>query len=100
MLACKSDGFSGPFCKSGLAKFLLAHGASVNAVDVNGNTALMYLAGVTNDDPVNSADVAIARNFLSRGANPTLKNRSGQTALDIARKNKLKRLVRLLGGKP
>lgn len=100
MLACKSDGVSGPFCKRGLAKLLLAHGANVNAIDDKGNTALMYLAGVTNDDPVNSADVAIARDLLDHGANPAVTNRSGQTALDIARMNNLKRLATLLGGKP
>ncbi len=96
MSACNSEGFAGPFCKRHLAHLLISHGARVNDVNNEGESALMCLAGVTNDDPINSADVAIAEDLLKHGANPALKNKSGLTALDIARKNKLKRLVKVL----
>jgi ankyrin repeat protein len=60
----------------------------------------MYLACITSTVAINSADVPIAEALLAHGANPGLKNRAGETALDIARKNKLKRLVRALARKP
>jgi len=94
--AANSEGMLGPFCKTSLAHILLAHGARPNMVDKWGNTALIRLAGITNIDSDNSSDVAFARDLVHHGATVTLRNNHGNTALDIARKNQLKRLVRFL----
>jgi ankyrin repeat protein len=94
--AANSEGWLGPFCKTSLAHLLLAHGAQPNRVDKWGNTALIRLAGITNIDSDNSSDVAFARDLVHHGAIASLKNKDGHTALDIARMNHLKRLVRFL----
>jgi ankyrin repeat protein len=60
-----------------LCKVLLDHGANVNAVTVNGETALMLAASNA------KSDVVIY--LLSKGADPKLRDKSGKTALDYAK---------------
>jgi ankyrin repeat protein len=55
---------------------LIAHGADINAVNNGGNTPLMYVVGHCNP--------YIVENFLKYGADPSARNKAGQSALDIA----------------
>jgi hypothetical protein len=56
---------------------LLDKGASVNATNRDGNTPLHIAAFLCNEE--------IVRLLLQRGANPSLKNKRGETAVDVVR---------------
>ena len=96
MMAANSHGYMGPFCKVRLGHLLIDQGAWTNDVDNNGDTALIWLAGVTNNDPINASDVEFAKDLVKHGADISIKNHASKTALDIARTNYLKRLIRFL----
>ncbi len=73
-----------------LAKILLNHGANPNlAIKTSGNTALHLLASY----PTPSLEVA--KLALSKGGNPLLKNKQGETAIDVGIKNSNASLVQL-----
>ncbi|HEY0726823.1 MAG TPA: ankyrin repeat domain-containing protein [Pyrinomonadaceae bacterium] len=103
---------------------LLAHGADVNALDEDGDTALhgagqtgnveivrMLLDKGANPNVQNKVggtplmwaavygNVDAARLLLSRGADPTLKDNDGITAAEWAVRNKREGVVQLLKGK-
>ena len=63
-----------------LVKLLLAKGADVNAVDDQGNTALMLAA--------NAGEFQIVASLIDAGANVNAKNKEGLTALGLARESK------------
>ena len=67
---------------------LLAQGASVNARDASGNTALMIALG--------ERQVTAARKLLERGADANLVNRDGVNALQIAIRMDLPEIVKIL----
>jgi ankyrin repeat protein len=67
---------------------LLRGGAHVDAVEPDGETALMYATWTGNLDAV--------RILLRHGANPRLKDNSGKTALDHAVKSQQASAIRLL----
>ena len=69
---------------------LIDSGADVNLADRNGNTALMFAAlqGLTN-----SASI-----LLQAHAQTAIRNKDGQTALDIAKKARREGVVKLLSG--
>lgn len=72
-----------------LIKMLIDHGFPVNAQDhVNQETALMLAASENRLDTV--------KVLLEAGADPFLKNSSGQTALSVAQKQGYKKVVRVL----
>lgn len=60
-----------------LCRVLLNHGADVNAVTVNGETALMLAAKNAKSD--------VVAYLLKNGANAKLKDKSGNTALEYAK---------------
>jgi ankyrin repeat protein len=62
-------------------KVLLDHGADVNAVTVNGETALMLAASNAKSDVVTY--------LLSKGADPKLRDKSGKSALYYAKSAKI-----------
>jgi len=64
-----------------LCRVLLDHGANVNAVTVNGETALMLAASNAKSDLVSY--------LLQRGADPKLMDKSGKVALDYAKSSKI-----------
>jgi ankyrin repeat protein len=57
-------------------ELLVSHGADVNALDGRGNTLLMFYAKQGSGAPV--------RWLVERGADPSVKNRAGKTAADLA----------------
>jgi ankyrin repeat protein/outer membrane protein assembly factor BamB len=77
-----------------VVKLLLDGGANVNETDVNKETALIKAAW--------QGHVAVADTLLKAGADPGLKNKSGNTALDVAKltftppKENKERMVALL----
>jgi len=75
--------------------FLVSKGADVNIQSGLGNTALMYVSGYLPDtSPMNEKWVElpehlqIAKILVEAGADISIKNKSGDTAIDLARKNK------------
>lgn len=60
-----------------LCRVLLNHGADINAVTVNGETALMFAAKNAKSD--------VVAYLLKNGANAKLKDKSGNTALEYAK---------------
>ncbi len=72
-------------------KALLDAGAKVNALDVRKMNALML--AIASDH----ADARSVRLLLDRGADPALKDRDGQSALDWARKFNAPAILRELG---
>ena len=72
-------------------KALLDAGAKVNALDVRKMNALMLAIASDHADPRS------VRLLLDRGADPALKDRDGQSALDWARKFNAPAIVRELG---
>lgn len=76
------------------AKFWFAFGASADAQDNNGMTALMRRAQLDGEEGI------VQMNFLlEQDANPNLKNKEGKTARDLARHNSSKvELLRKFGG--
>ncbi len=71
-----------------LAQFLLNSGADINAQDVSGYTSLMRR--------VYEKGGSVLEFLLARGADPKIKNKQGETALDIARRYNLPNIVALL----
>jgi ankyrin repeat protein len=72
-----------------MVKFLLDHGAEIDARDRESNaTALSYAASL--------GRVEVVELLLARGADPTLKNVRGQTPLDVADENNQKDAGELL----
>jgi len=73
------------------ARELLEYEPALNLQDNTGNTALMlavtYVTGRRNRITENSYE--IARTLLQHGADPTIKNKHGKTALDLVREKKL-----------
>jgi hypothetical protein len=65
-----------------LTEILLTGKADVNAQDSNGNTALAYVVKYSKDQPVIMP--LVVKTFLSAGADPSIKNNDGKTALDYA----------------
>jgi len=68
------------FAQDELVKLLLAKGADVNAVDNQGNTALMLAA--------NAGEFQIVDSLINGGANVNARNKEGRTALRLARESK------------
>lgn len=60
-----------------LCRVLLNHGADINAVTINGETALMLAAS--------NAKADVVAYLIKTGANTKLKTKSGKTALDYAK---------------
>ena len=75
--------------ETGAMKFLVEHGANVNARYENGNTKLIYTASAATIQP------ELIEWLLSVGADRTIKNSEGETALDKALQNK-ERIVKSL----
>ncbi len=61
-----------------MVRLLLEHAAYIDAEAPNGNTPLVMAAEF--------GEIDVARLLLHEGADPTIRNRGGQTALDAARK--------------
>lgn len=84
------DGFvSFVSCNEGLVelvKFLIEHGANVNAVDLHSSTALHKIMETTS---INNADkrYAIAELLINSGANVNAKNSDDKTPADLATNN-------------
>jgi ankyrin repeat protein len=57
-------------------KFLLAKGAKVNAIDGDGQTALFWAS--------KSGSLNCINELLLAGADSTIKDKAGQTAVDVA----------------
>jgi ankyrin repeat protein len=73
-------GLAGP----GVVKVLLDSGAAVNAVDIEGRTALHHLAWSATRPPARGTGSAgtVARILIAAGADPRIKDRRGQSVLD------------------
>jgi ankyrin repeat protein len=69
-----------------LMERLILFGADINSPDKLGNTALHYACN-------NSFTAQVVGILLKQGANPTLKNNRGQTAIDMCRGETLKNLM-------
>ena len=74
--------------KQDLASYLLVKKFNVDATDDFGNTALIY--AVRNDL------FSVAKKLLELGADPTLRQVDGKTALDIAKSQNNQSLIRIL----
>lgn len=66
------------YCAWEIIPMLLDAGANINEQDENGETAVMAYAYGAGESP------SYIKFFLERGANPNLRNKEGNTALDIA----------------
>jgi ankyrin repeat protein len=75
-------------------QLLVEAGANVNALDVRGMTPLALAVATDHADP------RIVRLLLSKGADPKLKSKSGETALDWARKYRNPDVLKELGLSP
>ena len=75
-----------------IVELLLGAGCNPNQQDYSGTTALMLIW---------DCDLEITRALINAGADVQLRNKDGETALDIARKKKQGKVMALLGlGKP
>jgi ankyrin repeat protein len=74
-----------------IGEALLQAGCDINAVDINGRTPLMYA--------VRYQWPAAVRLLLERGANGKLKDKSGLTALDLAKQFGNKEIINRLTGR-
>ena len=71
-----------------VVKKILAQGVDINAVDNNGNTALMLASKLS--------EPRLALILLRAGARTDITNKDGQTALDIAKKLRRTQVIQLL----
>lgn len=76
--------------ESGTFATLLALGANVHAVDNEGNSILMRKVS-------ESPSVAVVEKLLSLGVDPTLRNKDGESALDLATELGLVNVIERLG---
>lgn len=75
---------------------LLSGGAEVNYTTYDGYTALMVAAAMKHSVYKQEAVYAMAEVLLRKGADPSLRNSKGQTALDLALENNFSQLALLL----
>ena len=71
-----------------LIKFLVQHGADLNAANNNGDTPLI--------DAAYLGKTEILRYLLEQGADSRLSNKRGRTALDMAKRKKDAEAIKLL----
>jgi ankyrin repeat protein len=71
-----------------LVELLLAAGSNANAQDKTGTTALMLIW---------DCDLEITKALIDAGADQQLRNKDGETALDIAKRKKQRKIMALLG---
>ncbi|XP_072279370.1 ankyrin repeat domain-containing protein 22 [Pyxicephalus adspersus] len=71
-----------------LIRLLLQSGVDVNAEDISGNTALHYACKMKSQ--------AIVPILLEANANPNLKNKEGESPIDIAEKLKFKKMLEVM----
>jgi ankyrin repeat protein len=76
-----------------IVRLLLAKGAKVNHVDNFGMTPLLYAASI------DYGDTAVLEQLLAAGADVSLKNKEGLTALELARNYRHQRIADLLSKK-
>ena len=70
-----------------VVKTLLKHGANINAATIDtGDTALHFAVQQFNRD--------IVTLLLENGADPRIENKSGSTALDLTKNNRVKMMIR------
>jgi ankyrin repeat protein len=99
MTACRSEGDERPYAAVNAADYLIDRGVNVNAVDINGDTALMQMAwngGYPVDGEYVQSAIKIARVLLGHGASLNIKDKTGKTALDLARANHFHAMVWLI----
>jgi ankyrin repeat protein len=72
-------------------RFLLENGADPNTQDTNGETAMMKVVCTHAPDAPRWVDL-----LLSKGADRTIKDNSGYTALDLAKRCNCDKAVELL----
>ncbi|DBA02384.1 TPA: hypothetical protein N0F65_007203 [Lagenidium giganteum] len=75
------DGFAAPK----VCLWLVENGADVNAIDQNGDTPLHYAVMYGRDDLVTT--------LMKKGANPTIKNKNGQSPVDICDDEELREMM-------
>ena len=71
-----------------IVELLLAAGSNPNAQDYTGTTALMLIW---------DCDLEITKALIEAGADQRLRNKEGETALDIAKRKKQRKIMALLG---
>ncbi|XP_075698772.1 ankyrin repeat domain-containing protein 22 [Rhinoderma darwinii] len=71
-----------------LIRLLLGAGVNVNATDSEGNTALHYACKMKSQ--------SIVPILLDAKADPTIKNKDGETSIDIAERLKFKKILHLM----
>jgi ankyrin repeat protein len=76
-----------------VVQLLLAKGAKVNHLDKLGMTPLLYAASI------DFGNTAVVEKLLAAGADRTIKNETGRTALDLARDYKHTTIATILQGK-
>ena len=74
-----------------IADLLLKKSADVNAQDDDGNTALIMAVGNGNRD--------LIRNLLAAGAKPSLRNKIGISAVDLAKHKGATDILSMLAGR-
>ena len=72
----------------GHIELLLKYGANINAVNTDGDTALIYAVFAKRTDNV--------KTLLQHGADPEIKNEEQMTALSYAKQHGLKTIIDLL----
>jgi len=72
--------------QSETARFLVRHQADLNAADPEGKTSLHYLVrGLATNSPAKG--VELLRFFMDKGVNPCVRDRQGQTPLELWRQS-------------
>ncbi|KOO25507.1 ankyrin repeat-containing protein, partial [Chrysochromulina tobinii] len=81
--------YASMYGREGIVRLLLeAEAIEVNATNIHDGTALHYAAG--------NGHLAVAKRLLEGGADPTLRTKYGQTAIDLAREYGNSEVVALL----